>query len=153
MGLKHDLLRQAEEEFTALKSAVAGLGEAELTRVWLGTWSVRDVLAHMTGWHREMIPALERMARGERPFGEGVSYQDVDTWNEKFAAAGRGRSAAAIWRELEASHRDFVAAAGKVPEERFAPDKTATRIVDLNGPHHYREHGTEIREWRKREGR
>lgn len=151
MGLKQDLLRQAEEEFSVLKTAVAGLGEAELTRVWLGSWSVRDILAHMVGWHREMIPALERMARGERPFGEGVSYENVDAWNEKFAAAGRGRSAAVVLRELETSHREFVAAAQKVPEERFTPDKTATRIVDLNGPHHYREHGAEIREWRTRE--
>lgn len=151
MGLKQDLLRQADEEFAALESAVAGLGEAELTRVWLGSWAVRDILAHMTGWHREMIPALERMARGERPFGQGVSYENVEAWNEKFAAAGRGRSPAAVLRDLEASHRDFLAAAQKVPDERFAPEKTATRILDLNGPHHYREHTAEIREWRTRE--
>lgn len=152
MGLKQDLLRQAEEEFAALEAAVAGLGEAELTRVWLGTWSVRDILAHMVGWHGEMIPALERMSRGERPFGEGVSYENVDAWNEKFAAAGRGRAAAALLRDLGASHRDFLAAAQKVPDERFAPEKTATRIVDMNGPHHYREHAAEILGWRKRVG-
>lgn len=152
MGLKEDLLRQADEEFTALKSAIQGLGEAELTRVWLGTWSVRDVLVHMTGWHREMIPALERMARGEKPFAEGVSYEDPDAWNARFVAAKPGISAAEALRELEASHRDFLAAARKVPDERFAPGKTATRIVDLNGPHHYREHADQIREWRRREG-
>jgi hypothetical protein len=83
MGLKQDLLRQAEDEFVGLKAAVAGLG--------------------------------------------------------------------AVLRDLEASHRDFLTAAQKVPDERFAPDKTATRILDMNGPHHYREHAAEIRAWRARE--
>ncbi len=153
MGLKQDLLRQADEEFTTLKSAVAGLGEAELTRTWLGTWSVRDVLVHMTGWHREMIPALERMARGERPFPEGASYEDADAWNARFVAAKAGVPVAEVVQELDASHRAFVAAARDVPDDRFAPGKTATKIVDLNGPHHYREHGDHIREWRRRDGK
>ncbi len=152
MGLKQDLLRQADEEFTALKDAIAQLGEAELTRAWLGTWSVREVLVHMSGWHREMIPALERLARGEKPFPEGDSYDDADAWNARFVDAKRGVPSAAVLRELEASHREFVAAAAGVPEERFAPGKTATKLVDLSGPHHYREHAEEIRAWRTHAG-
>ena len=35
---------------------------------------------------------------------------------------------------------------------RFAPDKTATRVFDQNGPHHYREHTAQIRDWRRRTG-
>ena len=35
-----------------------------------------------------------------------------------------------------------------MPGERFAPGKTATKIVDLNGPYHDREHAAEIRTWR-----
>ncbi|MGH7320983.1 MAG: ClbS/DfsB family four-helix bundle protein [Candidatus Rokuibacteriota bacterium] len=150
MGLKQDLLRQADEEFTGLKDAIAQLGEAEMTRAWLGTWSVREVLVHMSGWHREMIPVFDRLARGEKPIPEGVSYEDEDGWNARFVAAKQGVPTAAVLREFEASHRDFVAAAARVPEERFAPGKTATKLVDLSGPHHYREHATEIRAWRAR---
>jgi len=152
MGLKQELLRQADEEFTGLREAVAGLGEAEMTRPWLGTWGVREILIHIVGWHGEMIPVLERLARGEKPLVEGVSYDDVDAWNARFVTVRQGLPAAAVVRELEASHRDFLAAATNVPDERFAPGKTATRIVDLNGPHHYRDHAAQIREWRSRAG-
>ncbi len=151
MGLKQDLLRQADEELVALKAAVAGLSDAALTRAWLGTWGVREILAHMVGWHREMIPVLERLARGEKPIADGVSYEDVDAWNARFVAARAALSPAAVLRELAASHRDFLVAAGAVPDARFVAGKTATRIVDLNGPHHYREHGDQIRDWRQRE--
>ena len=51
-----------------------------LTEVWLGVWSIKEFVGHICGWHRELGPALERMARGERPIAEGVSYEDVDAW-------------------------------------------------------------------------
>jgi hypothetical protein len=49
-----------------------------MRRPWCGTWGVREILAHITGWQRELTPVLERLARGERPIPDGVSYADVD---------------------------------------------------------------------------
>src|SRR6266851_3961785 len=87
MSEKTTLLSEAETEYTLFKRAIAGLEEAQMRQVWLGTWSARDIVAHISGWHREMGPALERIARGERPIAEGVSYEDVDAWNGRFAEA------------------------------------------------------------------
>jgi hypothetical protein len=152
MSLKDDLLWQADEELGALKRAQVGLSDDAMRQPWCGVWGVREILAHIAAWQREMIPVLERLARGERPIPEGVSYEDIDGWNARHVAAWRGLTVEGIRAELDASHQDFLAAARAVPEARFAPDKTATRIVDLNGPHHYREHAAEIRAWRARAG-
>ncbi len=148
MSVKDDLLKQAEAEFRAFKAALRALDAARLTEVWLGTWSTKDILAHISGWHRELGPALDRMARGEKPILEGKNYEDVDAWNSKFAEARKSASASDVLKELDASHAYFMAQAGKVPEERFVPGKTAYRIVDLNSAHHYKEHGDQIRAWR-----
>src|SRR5262245_3255723 len=150
MSLKDDLLRQADDEFGALKRALAGLTDEAMRQPVSGVWGVREILAHLTGWQREMIPLLERVARNERPVPEGVSYADVDAWNARHVAARRGLTVAGVRAQLDASHRAFLAAARGVPEARFAPDKTATRVFDLNGPHHYREHTAEILAWRRR---
>lgn len=152
MTIKADLLTRAAEEYTAFHEAVAGLNEEQLTLVWLGAWSVKDIVAHLSGWHREMTPALERIAQGQRPVTEGVSYDDVDRWNAKFAAASRDVEAALVLLELDKSHYDFLQAAAKVPDERFAPGKTAYKIVEQNSAHHYREHGDQIRAWRASKG-
>ncbi len=152
MAVKDELLKQAEEEFRAFKVAIGGLDERRLTEVWLGTWSIKEILAHISGWHRELGPALERMARGERPIPEGTSYEDVDAWNSKFAAAKKAAPLSETLQELDASHAYFMGQAAKVREERFVPGKTAYRIVDLNSAHHYREHGDQIRAWRKTQG-
>src|SRR5437588_5949891 len=90
-GPKAELLIRAAREYRAFHEALHGLNEDHMAEVWLGTWSIREIVAHMTGWHREMTPALERLARGERPVPAGVSYDDVDAWNARFAADTKGR--------------------------------------------------------------
>ena len=99
-----------------------------------------------------MGPALERMTRGERPVAEGVSYDDVDAWNARFAGAAAKTSVADLLLELDKSHEYFMRSADAVPADRFQPGKTAYKIVDLNSAHHYREHGDQIRAWRATRG-
>lgn len=149
---KAELLKEAAREYKTFHEALQGLNEEQMTEVWLGTWSVKDVVAHISGWHREMGPALERIARGERPLLEGTSYDDVDAWNAKFAAARRDTSVADVLLEFDKSHEYFMHVAANVPDERFQPGKTAWKIVDLNSAHHYREHGDQIRAWRASRG-
>ena len=149
---KDELLNEAAREYKAFHEALQGLNEAQLSEVWLGTWAVRDIVAHIAGWHEEMGPALERMARGEKPIPEGVSYDDVDAWNERFASARRKTPVADVMLELDKTHEYFLRAAAGVPAERFQPGKTAWKIVDQNTGHHYHEHADQIRAWRTSKG-
>ena len=151
MTPKQELLNEAAREYKAFHESLQGLNEEHLDAVWLGTWSIKDIVAHIVGWHGEMAGALERLARGERPVPPGVSYDDVDAWNARFVAARRGAEAADLLLELDKSHERFMHLADAVPEERFEPGKTAYRIVDGNSAHHYREHGEQIRAWRDSE--
>ena len=148
MSAKQDLLDEAARQYRAFHEAIQGLNEEHMTEVWLGIWSVRDIIAHISGWQRELAPALERLARGERPIPEGVNYDDVDSWNARFAAAKRETAVADVLLDLDRSHERFMQAAAQVPEERYVAGKTAWKIVDLNTAHHYREHGEQIRAWR-----
>ncbi len=145
---KAELLSAAEHEYTLFQEALEGLDERRFDEVWLGVWCVKDIVAHISAWHRELAPALGRLARGERPIPEGVSYEDVDAWNAKFVAAKKTAPLPEVLRELERSHTDFMRAAAAVPAARFEPGRTAWKIVDQNSAHHYKEHGDQIRAWR-----
>jgi hypothetical protein len=150
MSDKSTLLQDADAAFSELRQAVEGLGEEPMRQVWLGTWGIREILIHISGWHREMIPALNRVARGEaEPYPAGT-YDDFDAWNARFVTDKTGVKAADVLAEMDASHRDFVAAAAAVPETCFAADGAARGLVDGTGPGHYREHAAQIREWRQR---
>ena len=67
MADKRKLLKDADEAYTELTEAVAGLTDLELSRVWLGTWGAREILIHIAAWDREMIPALQRAGPGGSP--------------------------------------------------------------------------------------
>ena len=151
-GPKAELMIRAAREYKAFHESLHGLNEDDMAEVWLGTWSIKEIVAHMSGWHREMTPALQRLARGERPVAAGVTYDDVDAWNARFAATAKGREVTDLLLELDRTHEDFMLAADHVPEERYEPGKTAYRIVDGNSAHHYHEHGEQIRAWRASRG-
>jgi hypothetical protein len=147
MSDKTNLLREADEAFGALHQAIDGLTDEQMRRRWLGSWGVREILIHVSGWHREMIPALERVARGE-PASPAGAYDDFDAWNARFVEQKAGVKTADVLAELDASHRDFVTVAATVPEPHFAPGGPARDLVDGVGPGHYREHTAQIRQWR-----
>jgi hypothetical protein len=148
MSDKATLMRAGADTFTDLEQAIEGLDDESMSRVWLGTWGVREILVHISGWHREMIPALERITRGaSAPYAAGT-YDDFDGWNARFVAARAGVKAGDVLDELRASHRDFMAVARAVPDEHFGPGGAARDLFDNCGPGHYREHAVQIRDWR-----
>ena len=149
MSDKATLLREADETFEQLRQTVEGLSDEDVCRVWLGTWGVREILIHISGWHREMIPALERIERGEPPYPAGA-YDDFDAWNARFVAGKAGAKSSEVLAELDASHHDFMAAARAVSEAHFAMGGAARDLFDGVAPGHYREHAAQIGEWRLR---
>lgn len=149
MAAKDELLRQAENEYDGFKGAVNGLHDSEMSRRWLGSWGVHEIVAHVIGWHHEMVPALQRLGRGEPPYPDGT-YDDFDGWNARFVEARRGHlSADALLRELDASHRELLTTASKLPEEHFAEGKAAPGLLNGVTTAHYREHAEQIHHWRQ----
>ena len=152
MSDKDALLTQAALELQALHETLEGLNEDEMSDPWLGTWSAKDIVAHLSGWQREMAPALERIARGQKPFADGVSYDDVDGWNARFVTSRQGISAADLLLELDETHQHLMNVASAVPDDRFQRGRTAWKLVDQTSAEHYREHAEQIRAWRARRG-
>jgi hypothetical protein len=152
MSDKATLLREADEAFAELRRDVDGLSDEDMRRVWLGTWGVREIVIHISGWHEELTPALRRIAGGEAPYAPGT-YDDFDAWNARFVERKAGVKPGDALAELEASHREFVQAAAAVPDRHFAPGGAAREPFEGAGAGHYREHAAQIREWRARSPR
>ncbi|MGB2694524.1 MAG: ClbS/DfsB family four-helix bundle protein [Dehalococcoidia bacterium] len=157
MSDKTSALQELDKEYKALRTLVDDLDDAALTRVWYGGWSIKDVIAHVLGWEREMTGALQRIARGERPAAEGVDYSNPDAWNETFSQAMKPIDSNTVLAAWGQTHMTYVKAAKAVGEDRYGASddgkpKTANRLLEASGTGHYREHAEAIREWRKREG-
>jgi Protein of unknown function (DUF1706) len=149
MDARDDIIQTTEQEYAALRALLAGLDEASMREVWLGTWGVREIVAHISGWHREMLPALERLARGESPYADGT-YDDFDRWNAHFVAERKDVAARDLLAEMDRSHADFVAAARRLAPADLDEGGKARGMVDGIGAAHYREHAAQIGDWRRR---
>ena len=148
MSEKATMLREAELAFGELRGAIDGLTDEDMRRVWLGSWGVREILIHISGWHDEMATALGRVANGDAPYPEGT-YDDFDAWNARFVEQREGVKTADVLAALDASHRKLLAAATTLPEALFAADGAARGPFDGAGAGHYREHTEQIRQWRR----
>ncbi len=73
MSEKATMLQDADLAFGELREAIDGLTDEEMRRVWLGTWGVREILIHVSGWHDEMATA----AGPDREGGCAVPEGDV----------------------------------------------------------------------------
>jgi hypothetical protein len=151
-GRRDQLLGELDEAFADLQAAYKDLPEARKRLVMQGTWSVKDILVHIAGWHREMAGALTRIARGERAAPDGVDYSNFDAWNARFVEAARATPVPEVEKELGGSFEAFRQAISALPENRLIPGRTADRIVHEAGMDHYRHHAAQIRSWRQREG-
>ena len=147
MGDKEKVLRDADDAYEELRQAVAGLDEAQTRTVWLGSWGVKEILIHIYAWDREMVPSFARIDRGEPPYPAGA-YDDYDAWNARFVEADTEASHRDVLDALETSHRNLVTAAGTLGEEHFAEGASARGLFESIAAQHYREHTTQIREWR-----
>jgi len=137
---KQTTLKELQDGFAALTAALDGLDERAMTTVFYGTWSVKDIVAHIAGWQHLMSEAMERMARGEKPTPEGVDYSDADAWNARFAAAMTAQNATTVVADLKQSFANYFRAARAISDDRYGEGKTINRLIETSGIGHYKEH-------------
>lgn len=148
----HDL----ELAFQEFRGPLIKLEDADYGVKWLGDWNLSELLAHMAGWFREMTPAFERVAKGERPTPPGADYSKTDEWNAKFAADCRPGKAAL--RDFEEAYEGYLTAAKALPESFYGKDaesgkpKIGNRLLQGSGLGHFQEHQPQVEAWlRERE--
>jgi hypothetical protein len=119
---KERLLAELVAARQAILDTAASLKPAQRGRPFLGTWTIREVLAHLAGWDYANLQAAEAIQLGKLP--EFYDHRDADwrSYNE-MAVARYGRDDwAAMLQTVLASHRALVAYLEALPAEVFDRD-------------------------------
>jgi hypothetical protein len=109
---KTELLELVHREYAALEQAIGRLSEAQLTKPIDGSWSAKDILAHVAAWQQILLVFhIDR-----RPFEQAapdiaVSYQTsgVDTINEALYQRDREQPLAEVLDTFRRSHQQTLA--------------------------------------------
>ena len=145
------LLKRLDMAWAAFKDSYAGLPEADLLEPGVTkTWSVRDIIAHVTTWEEEAVKHLPAILEGRRPPRYSQSYGGIDAFNALMTARKRDLSLGELLEEQARVHRRLVALIESAPEGQLAGETRFRRRLRADTYRHYLIHADAIRRWRAR---
>lgn len=148
-----EILQRLDSEHNRLVATVAELTPAQMIEAGaLGTWSAKDILAHLVHWTR--FPTHEIKAALE---GRKFDYDErhVDEINAQSVAHYRDRSPAEVLVDFERAFDQVLITVESLPDSAFEPDNALERLLDdtiagvlnNNTYDHYALHEGHIRKW------
>ena len=151
MSDKSDAITALETTRRETLDTIEGIPEDKMTVPSFGTWSVKDVLCHLTSWEQLAVADLQRVGRGHIPQLATFRGEDVDDWN---ACLMRSRSLfplPQVMFELEDARRQLIDALTALADNLFATGQVARMLID-GLVHGEQSHIADIRAWRQKEG-
>jgi uncharacterized protein YdhG (YjbR/CyaY superfamily) len=145
------LLKQMETRWRDLLASYANMSGADMTEPGVtGTWSVKDIIAHVTVWEEEARKHLPVILAGGRPPRYSVTHGGIDAFNAQMTQRNRDLPLAAVLRQRDDTHRRLVAFVERVPESECGGDTRFRRRLRLDTYGHYAVHTKAIWKWRNR---
>ena len=151
--MKEEFIDKARSARQALLASLDGIDEAALTSVRVcGTWTARDVLAHVAASDLDILDALRQARAGEKvtwPWDDS----DVDTWNEVGVVHRRQWPMPQILAELTDTHARLLAELESWPADAgpFGPESWDLKKSPMGWlPGHDREHAEHLQALRAR---
>ncbi|HET9588597.1 MAG TPA: ClbS/DfsB family four-helix bundle protein [Anaerolineales bacterium] len=157
---KSELLNWLQEEYRQWEAFLDQIGPARMDQPGVnGDWSMKDVVAHLTGWNRWLVARLQAAGRGEPepppPWPAHLQTEDeINAWIYEY---NRGRPVAEILEETNRVFQQLVAVIQSLPDdiriETIEPAYYLVWVDDQRFPageffDHFRDdHEPDIRAW------
>ena len=143
------LLERLDKAWRDFLESYAGLSEAELLKPGVtGSWSVRDIIAHVTTWEEEALKCLPLAIQGKRPPRYSVMYGGIDAFNTRATAHKKGLALSEVLRQQSLVHHQLIDFIISVPEEYLGGATRFRHRLRMDAYGHYPKHAQAIREWR-----
>jgi hypothetical protein len=154
---KSELLNWLREEYQQWEAFLDQIGEERMDQGGVaGDWSIKDIVAHLTGWQPRLIARLQAAQRseGEPPPPWPAHLQTDDEINAWIYETNRRRSAQEILDESRQVFQQFLAVIEGLPDDILI--EPAYHIVQLGGQrfsaseffdHFHDDHEPDMRAW------
>ena len=148
---RRHLLKRLDQAWEEFKESYAGLTDAELLEPGVtGTWSIKDIIAHVTWWEEEALTHLPLILTGGKPPRYSVTYGGIDAFNAQMTEQRHSLSLSVVLRQMDETHRRLIDYVHSAPEEQFTRETRFRRRLRLDTYSHYPKHAQVIRAWRER---
>jgi hypothetical protein len=104
---------------TLLLDSAISLAPRAQDEVFLGEWSVKDLLAHLVGWDHTNLSAVEEILAGQKP-GFWAHYdRDWKSYNAQLVAEYKRDGFSELATAAEQSHRELIDYLQTVPADQY----------------------------------
>jgi uncharacterized damage-inducible protein DinB len=112
---KRELIDGLVSARRSILNAVSDLPTDQVDQVFLGEWSIKDILAHLVGWDITNRQAVQEILAGVYP--EFFQYYDKDwhSYNARLVEANKAEPFSALLTELDVSYRQLIATLESLP--------------------------------------
>jgi hypothetical protein len=156
---KAELLTVLQERHRQWQALLEQIGPERMDQSGVnGDWSMKDIVAHLTGWNRWLLARLQAAQRGEAeptpPWPAHLHDDEINAW---IYEAYRGRSVREVLDETQHVHQQLLAAVEALPDDvRIEVVEPAFHLVWIDEQHflvgeffdHFRDdHEPDVRAW------
>jgi hypothetical protein len=143
------LLDRIETRWHAFQDSYADLSDALMMTPGVSdTWSIKDLIAHVTIWEEEALKYLPVLMEGGKPPRYSDTYGGIDAFNDQMIQQWRALPLAEVRRRHEATHARLIAFVRAVPEAQYIRETPFRSRLRLDTYSHYPIHAKSIIEWR-----
>lgn len=155
---KAQLLTELQGEQAAWEALLSSIGEEHMTEPGVaGEWSIKDVVAHLTGWRKRTVSRFQAVLQHQPvpapPWPSQLQTDDeVNAW---IYESNKDRPLSAVLQEDRAVFQQLVDTLSAFPEaeldpRRFGwPEDEPVRGATFFG-HFHEEHEADIRAWQSK---
>lgn len=157
MMKKSELLKGLKEEYQQWEALLDQIGPARMDQSGVtGQWSIKDIIAHLTGWRRRTVARLQAVQRGdpEPPPPWPAHLQTDDEINAWIYEANREHSVGEVLDDSHQVFQQLLAAIEGLPDavleapQRHLPWLAGQPfIASAFFSHFHDEHEPEMRAW------
>lgn len=154
---KSELVEGLREEYRQWETLLDQIGTARMDQPGVtGHWSVKDIVAHLTGWRRRTVARLQAAQRGdpEPPAPWSPNLQTDDEINVWIYESSRGLAVRQVLDESHEVFQQLLTAVEGLPDEVLR--EPARHLSWWEGQsmsaadffyHFHQEHEAELRAW------
>lgn len=162
---KPELLKWLMEEQQKWELILAAIGEVRISnRVLNGTWSIRDIIAHLSEWQRWLVVRFQAAANGQPepppPWPANLtSKMDINNW---IYESNRNRSARQVLADAQSVHEQLLEIIQDLPKDcRMESIESKFHVIWVNNQrfavgeffhHFYDDHAADVQAWLENAG-
>lgn len=120
---KEKVISELVETRTRILDAASSLPQENQDEIFLGTWSVKDLLAHLVGWDFTNLQATQEILAGRLPSFYARYDRDWKTYNAELVTRYKRESFADLLALVEDSHQRLIEFLKTIPADEFEKDR------------------------------